>query len=244
MLHLTEVDSTNNYAMRLIDAAAAEHGTAILADVQTVGKGQRGKGWSAGAGESVLMSLIVAPQRELWDQGTFLASVANSMALFVQNLLPHIKVAIKWPNDIMVSDKKAAGILIENTIRGTAWQWAVVGIGLNVNQDAFGEKLPYATSLRMISGEKYDVRRLAADLYERLLKDLTTANALPREDIWQTYNSRLYKAGEQNSFRIGETIVSGTVIAVHEPGHLEISLPEKFGQRRARLTHGEDVWIW
>ena len=74
-------------------------------------------------------------------------------------------VKIKWPNDIFINDRKAGGILIENVIKGNLWQWAVIGIGLNINQENFEKENLKAISLKQITGKNYDVIELAKELH-------------------------------------------------------------------------------
>src|SRR5688572_17585879 len=156
MLKFDCIDSTNNYAMQLIDADKAEHGLTILAARQTAGKGQRGRSWSDEAGQSLLMSIILRPRFDLQQQPQFLAAIAVTVADSIQQLMPEQPVSIKWPNDILIADKKAGGILIENVVRGQAWPWSVVGIGINVGQTELPAFLPNATSLRVVVGRHFD----------------------------------------------------------------------------------------
>src|SRR6187551_3254393 len=116
-----QLGSTNNYAIQLIDADKAGHGLTILAGSQTEGKGQRGKEWIDEPGESLLMSLIVAPVFEISDQPLFLATSVVSVVNVLKKHLPDLEVRIKWPNDIVIADKKAGGMLIENVLRGQQW---------------------------------------------------------------------------------------------------------------------------
>src|SRR5690349_11830588 len=93
------IDSTNNYAMRLIDDGLAQPGQVIWAQNQTAGKGQRGKTW-ADSGENVLMSLIVRPLLPPEQQFMMSAAIAHTIAKYLQTLSAQWQVAIKWPNDI------------------------------------------------------------------------------------------------------------------------------------------------
>ena len=114
IIELDSIDSTNNYAMQLIDANKAQHGLTIVAQKQLAGKGQRGNTWADTPGESLLMSIIAMPDRAIHEQFVFSASVAVAIAKVLQKLNNNWQVNVKWPNDIIVNDKKAGGILIEN----------------------------------------------------------------------------------------------------------------------------------
>src|SRR5690606_18341153 len=132
----------------------------IVAEQQHSGKGQRGRHWQDEAGASLLMSLIIAPQKPVNQQFIFSAAVAIAVAQVVSELLPNQQIAIKWPNDLIINDKKAGGILIENILRGSTWSYAVAGIGLNVNQTLLPQ-LPNATSLRLAGAPLQDLPALA-----------------------------------------------------------------------------------
>src|SRR5690606_38514963 len=114
IIELDEIDSTNNYAMGLLNADKACMGLTIVARSQTKGKGQRGRVWQDQPGASLSMSMIVEPERGLDAQFVFIAQVALAVADALQGLDNNMDVAIKWPNDIIINDKKAGGILIEN----------------------------------------------------------------------------------------------------------------------------------
>lgn len=237
MLKLDTVDSTNNYAMQLIEADTAAHGMAILANKQTAGKGQRGKSWSDVPGASLLMSIIIAPDYSLEEQPPFLALIATAVAEIVQELVPHEEVTIKWPNDILIGDKKAAGILIENIVRGTGWQWAVTGIGLNVNQDHFPEALPYATSLRIMAGTTFSIEKVAMQIQGHILSRLQERGG----DIMAVYNKLLYRCGMTQLFKDGDTAWQAIIVDVNKQGRLLVKLADGTMQQ---YTHGTVEWVW
>ncbi|MGC4058816.1 MAG: biotin--[acetyl-CoA-carboxylase] ligase [Chitinophagaceae bacterium] len=121
IIRLDSVDSTNNYAAGLIDADKAYHGLTVLANCQTQGKGQRGNVWKDLPGESVLMSVVLEPSRPVDRQFELSALVAAAVAEVLRDILSYSDIFIKYPNDIIINDKKAAGILIENVLRGALW---------------------------------------------------------------------------------------------------------------------------
>ena len=145
---IEKVDSTNNYAMALIKKGAILSDTCVFAMEQTLGKGRRGKQWIALSGLNITLS-IVAEMKWQPISGQFRLSIAVALACreFIASLLNQ-SVYIKWPNDIFINDSKAAGVLIENILKGTIWQWTVIGIGLNVNQETFDEVDAMVTSLK------------------------------------------------------------------------------------------------
>ncbi|HZW71035.1 MAG TPA: biotin--[acetyl-CoA-carboxylase] ligase, partial [Hanamia sp.] len=122
-LTLETVDSTNNYAMALIQKRQIEHEIAIFAKEQTAGKGRRGKQWLSSKGENIILSIAIPVQ---WLSISRQFEISVAAALGCCDLLKEIILAnlfIKWPNDIFINDSKAGGILIENVIKSKIWQW-------------------------------------------------------------------------------------------------------------------------
>jgi BirA family biotin operon repressor/biotin-[acetyl-CoA-carboxylase] ligase len=241
-IRLATVDSTNNYAMRQIDAASAAHGDLVLADRQEAGKGQRGKTWLDSPGECLLMSLILAPGMALSEQPVFLAAVALGVLDTIRALLPAgVPCSIKWPNDILIADKKAVGILIENVVRGSQWQWAVVGIGANLGQQSFPNSLPNATSLHLQGAALPSPEELASEISRSVLARTAQLAQQGAALIWEAYNRNLYKRGELQSFRYGYDQIVRRVLDVDENGYLRVRNLDGDIQH---FNHGNAEWIW
>lgn len=156
ILKLDAVDSTNTYATTLLKNQKVSEGLIIQAFHQTAGRGQMGTNWHSQPGESLTFSVILAPKFLKADKQFYL-NMAISLGVYEYL---HVKgVAdglIKWPNDIIVQRKKLAGILIENSLKGTNIQHSVIGIGLNVNSSE--QSLPaFATSLAIETGRLYNI---------------------------------------------------------------------------------------
>lgn len=135
IVHLESVDSTNNYTANVFKDGSIEHGTVILADIQTNGRGQRGNTWQSDAFDNITMSIAFDPNLCKINNLISLNHI-TSIALFnfISSYCDNVK--IKWPNDILVNENKIAGILIESQFSGNKMQ-SVIGIGLNVNQVDF-----------------------------------------------------------------------------------------------------------
>jgi BirA family biotin operon repressor/biotin-[acetyl-CoA-carboxylase] ligase len=141
------VSSTNDLAKQLAEEGAVE-GTLVVAGQQTAGRGRHARRWHSSAGSSLLLSLILRPplKPELLPHLFMSSALAVAQAVEQATSLP---VHFKWPNDILLGSKKAGGILIETSLSGEELQFAVIGIGLNVNLDVhdFPEITATATSL-------------------------------------------------------------------------------------------------
>ena len=194
-IELESVDSTNNYAMALIHEGLAVDGLTIMARHQLAGRGQRGRQWHGEPGQSLMMSLILRPfPVNLSRQFLFSASVALGLLEVCQSFQAD-GWAIKWPNDLYWNDRKAAGILIENSIQGRKWNWAVVGIGLNLNQTEFPAGLVHAVSVRQVTGMEYSPKEVAGSLAYSIRKHLDMIKT-DADTIIEAYNRNLYKSGK------------------------------------------------
>jgi BirA family transcriptional regulator, biotin operon repressor / biotin---[acetyl-CoA-carboxylase] ligase len=239
IIELDIVDSTNNYAMLLIDADKAQYGMTIVANSQTGGKGQRGKTWVDTPGQSLLMTVITDPSRPITDQFVFNSSVAVTIANVLQQLCSNWTIHIKWPNDIIINDKKAGGILIENILRGNKWTHCVIGLGLNVSHEEFPAELPFATSLKMASGTDFKMAVLRDSLAENIVA--ATSRHLPGVAIMNEYNKYLYRKGQKQSFNDGNGDWDATILKAKDDGTLELQLED--GTIHS-YRHGQVLWNW
>jgi BirA family transcriptional regulator, biotin operon repressor / biotin---[acetyl-CoA-carboxylase] ligase len=215
---LSEVDSTNNYAMRQVQAQLAVHGTVYFTEYQNAGKGQRGKPWNAQRGENIMMSIVLEPAFLLPDNQFVLnVAVALSCLDFFKNLTDN-KASIKWPNDIYWRDKKAGGILIENVLKGQKLRYSIVGIGININQTFFPASLPNPVSLKQITGKTFDVVKLAKELCSCLNFRWQQITNNKEEQLLKEYCEQLYKRGEMVNFKKDDKIFSAIVIGVTAKG--------------------------
>jgi BirA family biotin operon repressor/biotin-[acetyl-CoA-carboxylase] ligase len=226
---LPRVDSTNNYAMAQIRAGLAKHGDGYFALEQTAGKGQRGKEWQTEPGANIILSLVLQPRWLAVSQQFHLsAAIALGCYDFLQSLAGS-ETSIKWPNDIYWRDRKAGGILIENLLAGDSWQYAVAGIGLNINQAAFPGSLVNPVSLRQITGREWVVTDLVKELCRCLQErygQLEQTKGFPAD-----YNRVLYKRGEAVRLRKETRLFDAVIKGVAESGELvvEAGTEERYG---------------
>ena len=149
-----ETDSTNLWIKRLAKEGAPE-GTLALAEFQSAGRGRLGRSWEVPEGTSVMMSILLRPKFEPQYAPTLTLVMGMAVAKAVKNL--GFDVSIKWPNDVVVSHKKICGILTEMGVRDGKIDYAVIGVGINVNIKEFPEEMvDKATSLYLESGREFD----------------------------------------------------------------------------------------
>jgi BirA family transcriptional regulator, biotin operon repressor / biotin---[acetyl-CoA-carboxylase] ligase len=213
------VDSTNNYAMARIHEGMASDGLIFLARHQWAGKGQRGKSWLDEPGQNLIMSLIIEPGTlKISQQFLFSAAVALGILDIIQTI-ENGKWRIKWPNDIYWNDRKAAGILIESIIQGKNWPFAVVGIGMNLNQESFPDELSNAISLKQITKSNYEPVSIARKLVPAIQNRIILLRKEPGK-ISNEFNLSLYKRNESVVLKKGNELIATNIIGVNETGQL------------------------
>jgi BirA family biotin operon repressor/biotin-[acetyl-CoA-carboxylase] ligase len=165
--------------MAQIKAGLAKSGSCYTADFQTNGKGQHGRVWESSKGQNLLCSYILELNTldvlKNWtpaDQIGFSAAIALGVRAFFAAFAGS-ETKIKKPNDIYFSDRKAGGILIENLVRGPEWTWAVIGIGMNINQTEFSPEALNSVSsnpisLQEITNQSWDVKKMQQHLSDAL----------------------------------------------------------------------------
>lgn len=229
IIRLESVDSTNNYAANLLKLSRVPEGTVITAQEQTEGRGQRGTVWKSEKRANLLSSIILYPLF-LSPENQFLLSKAVSLAVreLIEDLTER-EVFVKWPNDIIVHDKKIAGILIETSISANKIQSAVVGIGVNLNQTELHE--PHATSIAQICSVSQDLEQslkmLIAKLekyYFRLAKGYTA-------EINEDYLSHLYGYGLEKEYIYQGQKLRARITGIESSGRLRLET-----ERNAILT--------
>ncbi len=238
-IELLTVISTNIYAMEQVHARLATPGTAYFAHEQQKGKGQRNKLWQSEPGQNLILSVVIRPPQT--DPGiNFPLSVATALACydFFKGYAGD-ETAIKWPNDLYWRDRKAGGILIENVVRGGIWEFAILGMGININQTSFDSSIPNPVSLKQITGKDFSAARLARELCSHIEKRLMQLEREGFPVLLSNYNEALYGREIIRKFKLSGDIFEGKIKSVSAEGEL-IMLQEI--ERRYRF--GEIEWIF
>jgi BirA family biotin operon repressor/biotin-[acetyl-CoA-carboxylase] ligase len=150
LIQLATVDSTNNYAANLIQQGSCQDGSVIMADYQTMGRGQRGNSWQSVSGENLMFSIAFQSRLSIDQQ---IRISWYSAIIWQQCLLRFgIDAQIKWPNDLYVRGRKIGGILIEQQLNGTTLDWSILGCGINVNETP---DLVQATRIHQETGQRF-----------------------------------------------------------------------------------------
>lgn len=208
--------------MEQVNIGTITSGTTWFAMEQTAGKGQRGKQWLSPPGENIMLTIALQPgMLPLSRQFMLSVTVALAASDFFSKHAGD-ESGIKWSNDIYWRDRKAGGILIENVLRGNTWQYAIVGIGLNINQTHFPEHLPNPVSLRQITGKEWDTIALARELCVCLQNRINTLHPSNYDSLLSTYKSRLFRLNQPGLYRMNGEYFEAVIRDVLPDGRLSL----------------------
>ena len=248
-LHILEdTPSTNSTAMPLAQAGAPE-GTVVVADAQTSGRGRLGRHWYSPPGKNLYCSIILRSamppdQVSRWLSWVpLLSAVAVSRAIQV---ISGLRPSLKWPNDILIEQRKVGGLLCESSGMGTATGFVIVGIGLNVNmwRDAFPADLrDLATSLAAEAERPFDRAVLLATLLSELELRYETFLSGAVSDIKYEYALRCATLGQRVRVDMANQAcghrIEGQAVSIGEDGSLQI-IVDSLGDP---LTRGTPIAI-
>lgn len=224
ILKYEEVESTNATAMQRLRSGEAKNGDIIVAGYQMAGKGQTKNSWFSSKGNNLLVSIICKDIQLKVSQLPLLNMlVSQAVHSAVNNYFPK-DTAIKWPNDIMVNEQKIAGILVETTLQGEYIKNAVIGVGLNVNEDSFPENLTQACSFFSITNWYYNLESILNELIEQLDIQLSKLKLSNLDEIKEQYEAVLFGMGTKRYFRQNEKRFEGIVKGVNNEGQLLVEV--------------------
>lgn len=224
IVHLLEVDSTNRYVRDEAAALWQNRGISDFAVVtarqQTAGRGQRGNTWNSNAGENLLFSILVRPGETLEVSRQFLLSQAIALSIHDAMKCHGIDTLLKWPNDIYAGNRKLAGILLELDYSGAFVEQAIIGIGLNVNQENFPPMDRVPVSMKMLRKRDFildDVLATILDLFEHYYTELRFGH---RDAIAAEYKRVLLGMNERHTFIDRDGHFDAVIQDIESDGHL------------------------
>ena len=227
VVFLKETGSTNEEA-RLLASRETIEGTLIVADSQIQGRGRRGRSWYSPQGTSVAMSLILKPKLEAENASMLTLVQAMAVAEAIEECT-NLETQIKWPNDILVNEKKVCGILTELNLEGREISSVIIGTGVNVNQEKFPEEImEIATSLKIERGKEVDRGNLLVricELFERYYEQFLETKDL--SGILQKYNTHLVSLGRTVKVLDPKGEFTGEALGINEQGELLVQKEDK-----------------
>jgi len=219
---LNEIDSTNKFLLQLHKKKKFTNTVIVTADFQTNGKGRKGNSWESEKGKNLLISILLRHKLKIEDQ--FLFNICVSMSIHeLISKYTNEKVYIKWPNDIIIHNKKIAGFIIDNLVQKNIIHTSIIGIGLNVNQLKFKKYNPSATSISLIKETEIDLDKLKNDLLKILENNY---NVLDKAAI-KKYNKLLFKKGVSMQFKTIKGIIKAKIVSVNIKGAMKLNIEGK-----------------
>jgi BirA family biotin operon repressor/biotin-[acetyl-CoA-carboxylase] ligase len=168
LVAVAETTSTNDLALDAADAGA-RHGALFIAEEQTKGRGRHGHTWTSPPGENLTFSILLRPGIDIERASALALVVGLAVRAAAARRLPNAKVAIKWPNDVVVGTQKLAGILVESRLRGSELAALVAGVGINVGMRSLPEEIRnIATSLALLGDPSPDREGVLVDVLAEL----------------------------------------------------------------------------
>ncbi len=221
------LDSTNDHAKELVWKDEAKHGTVIWAKQQAHGRGRAGREW-IGLEDNLFCSLIIQSDKSMQDnaQLTFLASLATAGML--HSLVPDtLPVSLKWPNDVLLNEKKVAGILLESYPGKKAGEhWVIIGIGVNVMQAPAGTVFP-ATSIAEVGLDIISAKIVLARLIHHFSRIYHVWEEEHMEVLQALWLKQAYRLSEEMSVTTTEgEVLTGIFTGLDETGALILEMSD------------------
>lgn len=220
IVYFEETDSTNNQAKKLGEQGR-EHGTLVIAETQTSGKGRRGRSWVSPAQGNIYMTILLKPDIEPAQAPMMTLVMAHSAALAIRETTG-LEAQIKWPNDVVVERKKVCGILTEMSAEIDYVNHVVIGIGINTNMPEIPKELQAkATTLAKEKGRPVERARLAAAVINRFEKDYDIyMESKDLSNFKDSYNQMLVNAGREVSIQEAGREYCGQALGINDSGEL------------------------
>ncbi len=223
LFKLNATDSTNSYLRQMSKNKGLGKWTAVTAEFQNEGRGQKGALWHSEKGKNLICSLLVQLEGvKAEDQFMLNCAISLGIYQYLQRYnLP--KLAIKWPNDIMSVSKKLGGILIENTLSADKITKCIIGVGINLNQEYFPVDLPMAVSIKQINGQEVDREIFLQDLLNSIQNKFDFVFDKKYDELWNQYESALYRKDKVRMFKevTGKPFI-GIIRGVSKQGMLRL----------------------
>lgn len=230
-VYIQQVDSSNSFL--LYNKELKIHGTVVLAEEQSKGKGRLNREWQSQPGQNLTFSILL---RKVDGKKINIINLAASLvvAQAIENLF-QLNTSLKWPNDVLIDNKKAAGILIESTSKANELDRVVIGIGINVNQINFpGKYLIEPTSVRKEFKNKVSREKLLSEvlnLYEEVLYKIDENP----EDVLEDWKERCNMIGGKVKVEGAKETKFGIFDDIDKEGFLIL----RIGENTERIHFGD-----
>lgn len=224
-VYIESVDSTNTQA-KLLAQQGATNGTVVLAEHQTNGKGRLGRQWCSPKGAGLWFSILLRPQiSPMQISGiTLVTGLAVCKAI---RKYTKLNALIKWPNDVIIGNKKLCGILTEMSAKTDKIDYVVVGVGINVNTLEFDEEIAQkATSLKKETGKTINREEFLTVVLGEIEECISLYLSNPNNGISKEYIQLCATLGRQVTVSRGNNNIQGKAVTVTSNGDLVVETNE------------------
>ncbi|WP_299836894.1 biotin--[acetyl-CoA-carboxylase] ligase [uncultured Tenacibaculum sp.] len=229
IIKLDATASTNSFLKELSVESELSDYTVVVADEQTLGRGQMNTTWVSEAKKNLLCSVYVRLSDVPISKQVYLNF---AIAIAIHEALSSFKLTnleIKWPNDILSEKKKICGILVENILKGNKIDATIIGVGANINQTDFPTYLPKASSIKNITGKEIVIEDVLAEIISKLKEKISLLINKDYDVLNEEYHNVLHKKNIPSMFKDDKDVVfMGKILEVETSnGKLIIELPDE-----------------
>lgn len=204
-----------------------EEGTLVISDFQTAGRGTDGSKWESEPGRNLIFSFVLYPSFLAIEAQFYLNKIISlGLTDLVSEVLPERDdIRIKWPNDIFIGNHKVAGTLIQNGVKGSQFDFSVIGIGLNVNQESFTTEAANPVSLKMAAGTAFDLEEMLERTANKIELRYNLLRQGAKQKIDEDYLKLLYRIQQLSGYIYKGNSIQAKINGVNRFGQLILEIP-------------------
>jgi len=221
---LNEIDSTNQFLLDLNKTTNLNTPIVVTTDYQFQGRGRKSKSWDSERGKNLLISILFKHDLSINEQFNFSMLISLAISDFISFYVKK-DISIKWPNDIMIKNKKVAGFIIDNIVADSIIHTSVLGVGININQTTFNKYLPQATSLSLENQYEYHLNEIKESFLFCIEKRYKSF--LSKSYSLNEYNDMLYLRNKFLLFEIDNVKLNAKIINVNDSGKIILMFEDK-----------------
>jgi len=228
IIKLDAIDSTNSFLKELAQNTSLENYTIVTTKEQKNGRGQMGTQWVSEPNKNLLCSVYVAFDKLPIANKVFINYAVSLAVIYTLEKYKLPRLAIKWPNDILSSNQKICGVLVENVMQGIEIKSSIIGIGINVNQEFFPSHLKNVTSIKNEVKQDVDLDELLHEFVGELKRMIAFITKSTPEVLKENYLKLLYKKNIPTMFRNSKDVLfMGKIVGVSLQGKLQIEFEDE-----------------
>jgi len=204
-----------------------KEGTLVISDFQTAGRGMDGSKWESEPGRNLTFSFLLYPSFLAIEAQFYLNKIISlGLTDLVREVLPERDdIRIKWPNDIYIGNHKVAGTLIQNGVKGSQFDFSVIGIGININQESFSGEASNPVSLKMVAETAFDLDEMLSRTLAKIEHRLNQLKQGAKKEIDEDYLKLLYRMQQLSGYIYKGNPIQARIIGVNRYGQLILEIP-------------------